>query len=76
VIQDDDQASLSSVGKTSPGLGACFVLIGTSKRLPTRTTRDVWSGTIRESSVERVWHIDQVFPCRVYINLNRRDSRI
>jgi hypothetical protein len=58
------------------GVGACFVLVGISERLPTRTTRDVWSGTICESSVESVWRIDQVFPCRVYIDSNRRDSRI
>jgi hypothetical protein len=35
-------------------VGACFVLVGTSKKLPTQTTRVVWSGTIRESSVESV----------------------
>jgi hypothetical protein len=36
------------------GVGACFILVGTSERLPTRTTGDVWSGTIRVSSVESV----------------------
>jgi hypothetical protein len=36
------------------GVGAYFVLVGTSERLPTRTTRDVWSGTIRESSMESI----------------------
>jgi hypothetical protein len=33
------------------GVGAYFILIGTSERLPTRTMADVWSGTIRESGV-------------------------
>jgi hypothetical protein len=33
------------------GVGAYFILIGTSERLPTRTMVDVWSGTIRKSSV-------------------------
>jgi hypothetical protein len=59
-----------------PGVEACFILVGTSERLPTRTTGDVWSGTIRKSSVESVWCVDQVFPYRVYIDSNRRDSRI
>jgi hypothetical protein len=34
------------------GVGAYFVLVGTSERLPTWITEDVWSETIRESSVE------------------------
>jgi hypothetical protein len=59
-----------------PGVGACFVLVGTSKRLPTWTTGDVWSGTICESSVESVSRVDRVFPDRVYIDSNRRDSQI
>jgi hypothetical protein len=62
--------------KLLPGVGACFVLVGTSERLPTWTTGDVWSGTIHESSVESVWHVDRVFPCRVYVDSNRHDSRI
>jgi hypothetical protein len=44
--------------------------------LPMWTTGDVRSGTIRELSVESVWCVDQVFPYRVYIDSNRRDSRI
>jgi hypothetical protein len=36
------------------GVGACFVLVGTSERLPTRIMGDVWSGTICESSMESV----------------------
>jgi hypothetical protein len=58
------------------GVGAYFILVGTSERLPTWTTGDVWSEIIRELSVESVWRVDQVFPCRVYIDLNHRDSRI
>jgi hypothetical protein len=57
-------------------VGACFILVGTSKRLPTQTMRDVWSGTIQESSMESMWRVGRVFPCRVYIDSNRRDSRI
>jgi hypothetical protein len=59
-----------------PGLGAYFVLVGTSKKLPTWTTGDVWSGTICKSSVKSVRRVDWVFPCRVCIDSNRRDSRI
>jgi hypothetical protein len=59
-----------------PGVGACFILVGTSKILPTQTTGYVWSGTIRESSVESVWRVDRVFPYRVYIDSNRRNSQI
>jgi hypothetical protein len=50
--------------------------VGTRERLPTQTMGDIRSGTIRESSVESMWRIDQVFPCRVYIDSNRRDSQI
>jgi hypothetical protein len=59
-----------------PGLGACFGLVGTSKRLPMRTMVDVWSRTIHESSVKSVWCVDRVFPCRVYIDSNRCNSQI
>jgi hypothetical protein len=59
-----------------PGLGACFILVGISERLPTRTKGDVWFRTIRKSSVESMWRVDQVFPYRVYIDSNHRDSRI
>jgi hypothetical protein len=59
-----------------PGVGVCFVLMGTSERLPTWSMGDVWSRTIRESSVESVWRVDRVFPCMVYIDSNRRHSRI
>jgi hypothetical protein len=57
-------------------VGACFVLVGTSERLPTQTTGNVWFGTIHESSMENMWRVDRVFPCMVYIDLNRCDSRI
>jgi hypothetical protein len=32
-----------------PSIGVCFVLLGTSKRLPMRTTGDVLSETLCES---------------------------
>jgi hypothetical protein len=38
--------------------------------------RYVWSMVIRGLSVGIVWCVGWVFPCRVYINLNHRDSRI
>jgi hypothetical protein len=38
--------------------------------------RYVWSWTIRGSSVRSVWRVGRVFPCRVYINLDRHDSWI
>jgi hypothetical protein len=63
MTQDDSRAILSSVAKTSPGVGAYFILVGTSERLPTQTMGDVWPGTIHKSSMEIVWHIDRVFPC-------------
>jgi hypothetical protein len=59
-----------------PVVGACFILVGTSERLAARTTGDVWSGTIRESSVESVWLVGRVFSCMVYIDSNRGHSRI
>jgi hypothetical protein len=59
-----------------PGVGAYFILVGTSERLVTWTTGDVWSRTIHELSVESMWHVDRVLPYRVYIDSNRRDSQI
>jgi hypothetical protein len=44
------------------GVGACFVLVGTSERLPTRTTGDVRFGTIRQSSVETCGVLIGFFP--------------
>jgi hypothetical protein len=38
--------------------------------------RYVWFGTLRELSVGCMWHVGQVSPSRVYIDSNRRDSRI
>jgi hypothetical protein len=26
--------------------------------------------------MESMWHVGQIFPCRVYIDSNRRDSRM
>jgi hypothetical protein len=76
VIQDDGRVSLFSIAKTSPGCMGMFRPCGTSERLPTQSTWDIWSATIRKSSVKSVWHVDWVFLCRVYIDLNHRDSRI
>jgi hypothetical protein len=59
-----------------PGVGVYFILVGTSERLLTRIMGDVWSGTIRELSMESMWRVDRIFPYRVYIDSNRRDSRI
>jgi hypothetical protein len=58
------------------GVGAYFDLVETSERLPVWTTQDVWSGTLHRLSMKSVWCVDQVFPYRVYIDLNRRDSQI
>jgi hypothetical protein len=76
VTQDNDRASLSLVGKTSPRCRACFILVGTSERLPTWTTWDVGFGTLCKSSVESVSRVDRVFLYRVSIYSNRHDSRI
>jgi hypothetical protein len=76
VTQSNGWASLSLIAKTSPGVGICFIIVGTSERLPTQTTWDVGSGTLCKSSVESIWCVDQVFSCMVYIDLNRHDSRI
>jgi hypothetical protein len=38
--------------------------------------RYVCSWMIRGMSVESVWHVGQVFPCRVYIDSNHRNSHI
>jgi hypothetical protein len=47
-----------------PDVGVYFGLVGTSERLPTWTTEDVWSETIRESSMESVWCVDWISPVR------------
>jgi hypothetical protein len=36
----------------------------------------IWSYTIRELSVKSAWRVGQVFPCKVYIDSNLRDSWI
>jgi hypothetical protein len=57
------------------GVGLCFDLVGTSERfLYTDHVRYIWSRVIRGPSVKCVWCVDQVFPCRVYINLNHHNS--
>jgi hypothetical protein len=38
--------------------------------------RYVWSRAICELSIENMWRVGWVFPCRVYIDSNCRDSRI
>jgi hypothetical protein len=38
--------------------------------------RYVWSRAIRRPSVESVWRVGRIFPCRVYIDSNRRDSQL
>jgi hypothetical protein len=38
--------------------------------------RYVWSRTICRLSAGCVWHLGRVFPCRVYIDSNHRDSWI
>jgi hypothetical protein len=35
-----------------PGVGACFILMGTSEGLSTWTTRDIWSRTIRNQALK------------------------
>jgi hypothetical protein len=62
VTQEDSWDSLSLIAMTSPGVGACFILVGTSERLPTWTTGDVWFGTIRESSMEKRVACELDFP--------------
>jgi hypothetical protein len=58
-------------------VGACFDLVGTSKRLLyVNHVRYVWSRSLRGSSVKSVWHVHRVFACSVYINSKRYDSRI
>jgi hypothetical protein len=41
-----------------------------------QTMGDIWYVTIHESNMESVWRVDRVFPCRMYIDSNRRDSQI
>jgi hypothetical protein len=38
--------------------------------------RYVWSCAICRLSLGSVWHIGRVFPYRVYIDSNHRDSRV
>jgi hypothetical protein len=60
-----------------PSVGVCFNLMGTSERLLYMDhMRYVWSRDIHRPSVKSVWRVDQVFPCRVYNNLNHRNFQI
>jgi hypothetical protein len=55
----------------------CPTLLVTHERLLYADyVRYVWSRVICGPSVESMWHVGQVFPCRVYINLNCRHSQI
>jgi hypothetical protein len=57
----------------------CFrpTLLMTQKRLLYADhVRYVWSKAIHGPSVESVWRVGRVFPYRVYIDSNRRDSQI
>jgi hypothetical protein len=77
VTQDDSQASMSLVAKTSSRCRRPVLTSwGLAKICYTCTTCDVWSETMRGSRVESVWHVVHVFPCRLYIDLNHHDSRI
>jgi hypothetical protein len=38
--------------------------------------RYVWSRSIHGSSMESVWRVGRIFPCRVYIDSNHHKSRI
>jgi hypothetical protein len=57
--------------------GICLNLSVTHKRLLcVDHVRYIWSMAIRRLSVECVWRVGRVSPCRVYIDSNSRDSRI
>jgi hypothetical protein len=56
--------------------GVVTLLLAREMLLYVDCVRYVSSRTIRGLSVGCVWHVGRVSPCRVYINLNRRDSRI
>jgi hypothetical protein len=59
------------------GVGVCFDLVETSERLLyTDHMRRVWLRAICGLSMESVWCVDQVFPCRVYIDSNLLDMSI
>jgi hypothetical protein len=38
--------------------------------------RYIWSRATRRTSIENVWRVGQIFPCRVYINSNHHDYQI
>jgi hypothetical protein len=58
------------------GVGACFDFVGTSERLSYMDDVSSMVRTIRKSSMEGVWRVVRVCPCRVYIDSNHRDSQI
>jgi hypothetical protein len=53
-----------------------YLLVTHERLLYVDHVRYVWSRIIHGTSVESVWHAGQIFPYRVYINSNHRDSRI
>jgi hypothetical protein len=38
--------------------------------------RYIWSRVIRGPSMKNVWRVGRIFPCRVYVDSNCRDSQI
>jgi hypothetical protein len=59
------------------GVGACFNFVGASERLSrTGTARRKRTLGCVDWSGKHTWCVRQVFPSKVYIDLNRRDSRI
>jgi hypothetical protein len=52
------------------------LLVAHNRLLYTDYVRYIWSRAIHRLSMESVWCVDQVFPYRVYIDSNLRDSRI
>jgi hypothetical protein len=59
------------------GIGACFDFMGASERLScTGTAAKSVCQVCVDWSGKRTWRVGQVFPCRVYIDSNHRDSQI
>jgi hypothetical protein len=64
-------------GRSSWEQWACSILLMTHERLPCTglPARSVRRAYV-DWRVKCTWHVGRVFPCRVYINSNRRDSQI
>jgi hypothetical protein len=52
------------------------LLVTHERLLCVEHVRYVWFEAIRGLSVGCVWHVGRVFPCRLYIDSNRCNSRI